>query len=284
LDFLRKTTIVALLGLLLLSSSANAVRRFPQPEFESGYQMPSMTRPLERGLWREVADCVVLIVCMALAAWIVLRSRSRGTMVLLTLFSLGYFGFYRRVPVWPIPLIQNVTLAIADPTYMISVAMGVFFLLPLLFALLFGRVFCAAVCPLGALQSLALVRPVTVPDWLHRGLRTLPFIYLGGAVMLAATGTIFIVSTYEPFVMFFRLGGKPTMILAVAIFLVISTVIGRPYCRYLCPYGALLALFSRFARYKATITPDRCTNCSLCQDACPYGAIDKPVPEGVSEE
>mgnify|MGYP006278338831 CR=1 FL=1 len=284
MNHFRKSTILALLGLLLVSASAQAAQRFPQPEFESGYRMPSMTRPLERGRWREIADCALLVVCMCAAAWFALRARSRGAMVLLTVFSLAYFGFYRQVPVWPIPLIQNVTLAIADPTYMISVAMAIFFVLPLLFALVFGRVFCAAVCPLGALQSLALVRPAKVPDWLHRGLRTLPFVYLGGAVMLAATGTLFIVNTYDPFVMFFRLGGKPMMILAVVVFLVLSTVVGRPYCRYLCPYGALLALFSRFARYKVSITPDRCTNCSLCEDACPYEAIDKPVPEGVSEE
>ena len=44
--------------------------------------------------------------------------------------------------------------------------MGAFFLLPLIFALFAGRVFCAAVCPLGAAQDIVLLRPIKVPNWL----------------------------------------------------------------------------------------------------------------------
>lgn len=284
MNVLRKTTILTLLGLLFVSGSARALERFPQPEFESGYSEPSMTTPMQRGTWREIVDVGLLVVAMSAAAWVALKSRKRGAMVILTLVCLGYFGFYRQVPVWPIPLIQNVTLSLADPSYTISLAMLAFFLLPLLFALLFGRVFCAAVCPLGALQSMLLVRPVRVPDWLHRGLRVIPFIYLGGAVMLAAMGLTFIVNVYDPFVMFFRFSGTTPVLVVIGIFLLVSTVVGRPYCRYLCPYGALLALISRFAWLRVSITPDECIKCSLCEDACPYGAIQKPVPEGVSEE
>ena len=51
--------------------------------------------------------------------------------------------------------------------------------------------------------------------------------------------------------------------------------VGRPYCRYLCPYGGLLSWTSRLANRGVTITPDQELDCGLCTEACPYGAIDK---------
>ena len=51
--------------------------------------------------------------------------------------------------------------------------------------------------------------------------------------------------------------------------------VGRPYCRWLCPYGALLSVFSRYAWRSFSITPDRELDCGLCSEACPYGAIEQ---------
>jgi len=152
-----------------------------------------------------------------------------------------------------------------------------FFMLPLLFTLFFGRTFCAAVCPLGAIQELVALRPVRVPKWLDHALGLLAYVYLGLAVALAATGTAFVICRYDPFVAFFRLGGSINMLIFGACFLLLGVFVGRPYCRFLCPYGALLGLLSKVSKWHVKIPPSQCIDCRLCEDACPYGAIQEPT-------
>jgi polyferredoxin len=192
-------------------------------------------------------------------------------------FSVLYFGFYRKGCICPIGAIQNVTLTVFDSGYAIPVSALIFFLLPLAFSLFVGRVFCASVCPLGAVQDLVLFRPVTVAGWLESALRLLAYAYLAAAILFAATGSAFVICRYDPFVAFFRLSGNLNIVIIGLCFLVIGAFIGRPYCRFLCPYGLILRQFSRLSRRKVTITPDECINCRLCEDACPFGAIRTPT-------
>ena len=157
--------------------------------------------------------------------------------------------------------------------------MALWFALPLLAALFFGRVFCAAVCPMGALQDAVLIRPVKVPAWLDHALGLLPYLYLGGSVLFAATGSAFLICQYDPFVSFFRLSGSNLLLGLGAGMLLLSMFVGRPYCRFLCPYGVLLRWLSPWAKRRVTITPDVCVQCRLCEDGCPFGAIRVPTPE-----
>ncbi|MDK1031814.1 MAG: 4Fe-4S dicluster domain-containing protein, partial [Planctomycetia bacterium] len=70
--------------------------------------------------------------------------------------------------------------------------------------------------------------------------------------------------------------GSINMLILGACFLVMGMYLGRPYCRFLCPYGALMRMLSRVSRWHATITPDECIECRLCEDSCPFGAINEP--------
>jgi len=105
----------------------------------------------------------VLFAALSLSAWLVLKRRSRPGLFALTIFSVIYFGFWRKGCVCAVGSVQNMVAAVVDPAYEVPLVVLVFFLLPLIFALLFGRVFCAAVCPLGAVQELVAIRPVWSP-------------------------------------------------------------------------------------------------------------------------
>jgi ferredoxin len=276
----RAFAVAALLVLAAVGlQAAPPPARFPQPEFEAGYVQPLTAVPQPRSLALEYADVGVLAVALAFASWLALRRRSRGGLVAVTLFTVGYFGFFRRGCVCPIGAIQNVASVLADPAQVIPWTVAAFFILPLVFAALFGRVFCAAVCPLGALQELVLWKPQRVPAWLSAPLKMVPVIYLGLAVLLAATGADYLICRTDPFIGFYRLGGPLPMLQAGGLLLVLSMFVGRPYCRFLCPYGVLLGWVSRFAFRHATITPDGCVNCRLCEQACPYDCIRVPEPD-----
>jgi ferredoxin len=255
-----------------------AVQRFPRPEFESGYVQPETLTPEPRANFLAILDVVVMVAALSLVTWFVLKNRSRNGVFWVSVFTILYFGFYREGCVCSVGSIQNITLALFNPDYSIPVTVILFFTIPLLFTLFFGRTFCAGVCPLGAIQDIVAVRPLPMKRWLLKVLGLIPFIYLGLAVLYAATSTDFIICRYDPFIGFFRMNAKFSMFMLGAAMLLVGVFIARPYCRFLCPYGVLLNLASRVSKHHLSITPSKCIQCRLCEDSCPYGAIDRPVP------
>lgn len=247
--------------------------RFPRPEFESGYIYPTNQMPTQRAPVWEYFDVAVLISALIVNTWLALKKRSRQGLIWMSVFSLAYFGFYRQGCICSVGSVQNVALALFNDGYTIPLPALLFFIIPLLFALAYGRVFCAGVCPLGAIQELTGFKPVKLPKTVEIILASVPFIYLALAVLFASTNSQFIICRYDPFIGIFRLDATYTMIIFGALLLLAGIFVNRPYCRYLCPYGVLLNVFSRFAGKHLTITPAECTNCRLCEEACPYDAI-----------
>jgi len=243
-----------------------------------GYVTPDVQRPLPRAAWWAAADAGLLVAAMAASAWIVLRRRSRRWLVVLTIGCLLYFGFYRKGCVCPIGAIQNVSVAIVDSSYTLPLVAVAFFFLPLLASLIVGRVFCGGVCPIGGIQDLVVLKPLRVPRTLDRTLALLKYGYLTLAVWFAVRPAVsrdFLICRFDPFVGLFRRTGTAEMLIVGGVFLVVGMFVGRPYCRYLCPYGGLLALLSRFCWRGVTITPDKELDCGLCIEGCPFGAIEK---------
>ena len=56
-----------------------------------------------------------------------------------------------------------------------------------------------------------------------------------------------------------------------------SIIICRPFCKYICPLGAVYALFNRVSIYRYHVDKDSCISCGKCENACPMNI--KPQTE-----
>ena len=279
---MRKTFSI-LMG-VLGSSRALAVARFPKPDFTSGYKYPDIVHGLPNESFWNVLDIVLLVGMMALVVWAAYRKRSRAVMVTTSVVSVLYFGFFRSGCVCSVGSIQNVVLAAVDSGYHLPWYVLLVFILPILFALLFGRVFCSGVCPLGALQELVNVRNFRLSRAVSATLSIIPWIYLAFTILYAATRSQFLICRLDPFVGIFRLGGDLGVLTFGIVLLVMSIFIGRPFCQFLCPYGAVLSVFSSLSWKKVEITGKGCINCALCGVSCPVDAIRAPQSSRTKEQ
>jgi polyferredoxin len=210
--------------------------------------------------------------------------------------SLFYFGFIRGGCICPVGAVANMTIGLRHPE-MIGVSTAIMFLLPLVVAFIMGRVFCVAGCPLGAVQHLLGGRRwLKIPSIPHIILRGFPVVALVATVWLALRGTCFLVCLLDPYkpLFFFGFGTLQRFVhmlqgglvepgilwigdlVAWGIFTVavgLGLWVYRPFCRFVCPYGVLLGLFSMVALKRRRIEQSQCVQCGICEKNCPVHAI-----------
>jgi ferredoxin len=161
-------------------------------------------------------------------------------------------------------------------------------------AFLFRKAFCSWICPVGTLSEylwrvgrLILSRNFHLPRWIDIPLRGLKYLLLGFFVwavanmsadaiaefMHAPYGTIADVRMLN----FFRYLGE-TAAIVLAVLAVGSVLIQTFWCRYLCPYGALLGIASFFSRLRIRRAEETCIDCAKCAKACPSNLpVDKLI-------
>ena len=274
---LLKPIVILLMMVVLFSGTLQAQHRFPQPEFTKGYTYPQKSHKGPSSAIWDYIDVGALLIILIAATFISHKLRKRRYVIILMLVSLTYFGFVRNGCVCSIGAVQPVIVSLINPKIVIPIGYIIFFALPLLFALYWGRVFCSGVCPLGALQDLISIRSIRLPKLISSVLEMLPPVFLTLAIVSAITSSDYLICRLDPFVPLFRLSFGASSIIYSVLWLVTSLFVARPYCRFLCPYGFLLKLVSSVSKHKLTISPDKCVTCRLCEKSCPVDAINVPV-------
>jgi len=162
----------------------------------------------------------------------------------------------------------------------------IIFLTVVLGSLLLRRSFCSWICPVAVISESAwkggfglMRRNPRLPAWLDVGLRSLKyllmalFIYFIAIAMSADALTRFIQSDYHMIadvrLMNFFLHVSPLALGIILALVILSIVLRNPFCRYLCPYGALLGLVATLSPLRVTRNTDRCVSCGVCSQVCP---------------
>jgi len=259
--------------------------------------LPEVESKSWRGIWVQrraeiailAAGLLVLGAALLLQKHLVAGARLAWFRSAYLLFTVLFIGYYAQGQLSIVNLTgalqallagRSLEFLLFDP---MTVTIWAFVLVSLL---LWGRgTFCGWLCPFGALQELAvrLGRLLRIPQLRLRGktdaqLKRVKYLLLAliiTSVFIPGQWTDRLVEL-EPFKTSITLAfvrSWPFVLYAVALLLA-STVVYKSYCRYLCPFGAALALLGRFRllnwipRYRECGAP-----CQTCRHRCDYQAI-----------
>ena len=215
--------------------------------------------------------------------------------------------------------LAGISSMLASKAWITPMALGA---IVLVLAVVFGRVWCSWVCPMGSLLDWVPSRKAKrdekdIPSYWRQGKYFFLFIILVAAVFGSLTLVILdpitllfrsitsavlpvlelvirgmetltynitplqpIVEWFDNLVRGWLLTGQSfflpnlLILLLFAGVLAVNAVRSRFWCRYLCPLGGLLALFSRISRVRHTVDEAKCISCQCCARICHTGAID----------
>lgn len=153
---------------------------------------------------------------------------------------------------------------------------------------LWGRFFCGFLCSFGMLQELifffskrVVSGKVRIPERFDSVMKFLKYFILAFIVAGVWILALPVDSSWNPWGVFGILvsgnfsiisSAMSTVGFAVLLAIVVGSLfVGRFFCRYLCPLGALFAVVSRKRFYKIRRQSDSCTNCGLCTRSCSMG-------------
>lgn len=172
-----------------------------------------------------------------------------------------------------------------------------------------GRFVCGWLCPFGLVQDL--LHKIPLPKkWKIRTfkgdklLRVLKYVILGIFVLLLPMVLVDAAGQGSPY--FCKLicpagtlgAGIPLVLLdeslrgalgwlyvhkltILAVTALASIFIFRPFCKYICPLGALYSLFNPIAFYKIHLDKEKCTDCGACERACPMNVPLRTRPNSL---
>lgn len=186
----------------------------------------------------------------------------------------------------PIDALMNLKLALLTGSVPRVHPAGMFLLLAFLgVSLLFHKAFCSWLCPVGTLSEYLWKlgrkiqrRNFQLSRWLDIPLRGLKYLLLAlfvwviGRMSVEAlagflSGPYGIIADVKMLNFFRHIGQTGAIVLAVLT--LFSLLVQNFWCRYLCPYGALVGLAALFSPTRIRREPEPCIDCGKCAKACP---------------
>jgi polyferredoxin len=165
----------------------------------------------------------------------------------------------------------------------------VLFIAFMLMSLLLKKAFCSWLCPVGTLSEYlwkvgrrVFGRNLRPPKWIDIPLRGLKYLLLGFFVFLIGAMSAEAIHDFmsTPYGLvadvkmlnFFRDIGQ-TAAIVIGLLILLSMLIQNFWCRYLCPYGALLGVTSLLSPVRIRRDVDACIDCGKCAQACPSSLV-----------
>jgi polyferredoxin len=162
----------------------------------------------------------------------------------------------------------------------------VVFLAIIALSLLFKRAFCSWICPIGTLSEglgkigrIIFGRNFKIPAWLDLILRSLKYVLLlffFTAIFVGMNGADAVAFVQSPYnrlsdiiMLKFMRNLSLTGMSIFGVLALLSLLFENFWCRYLCPYGALLGFLSILSPFKVTRNPNTCIQCGKCTKSCP---------------
>jgi polyferredoxin len=148
-------------------------------------------------------------------------------------------------------------------------------------SIFFGPVFCGWICPFGTFQEW--IAPLgkrlfkkrygrIIPAAADGVLRYLRYVVLIWVVIMTAISAKLVFSDYDPYFALFNFWTGEVALagfIALGFVILLSLVVERPFCRYACPYGALLGITNFFRIYGIRRSSSTCIDCGACDRNCP---------------
>ena len=144
-----------------------------------------------------------------------------------------------------------------------------------------GPAFCGWVCPMGSIQEWmgSLGRKLFgkrynrwLPGKLDRVLRYLRYLVLAWVIYATARSAQLVFAEVDPYFALFNFWTGEVAITALVILgvvLLLSLLVERPFCKYACPYGAVLGVLGLVRVFGIRREADTCISCGACDKACP---------------
>jgi Na+-translocating ferredoxin:NAD+ oxidoreductase RnfG subunit/ferredoxin len=244
-------------------------------EYDDEEDAGSFASLINNAQWAEIAALLLLLV-LVMTSFLRKSASLRWVTLAYTLVYLGFIdGTFLSVSHITNGIKLGPSLFLADLPLLIIV---VFTLVTTLFC---GRVFCSSLCPFGALQDF-LTRFVPhklqkrVPQALHDKAIYIKYGILLLLIVMALTySELSVFQYFEPFGTIFYQSQSILLWGILLAFLAASSVVSRFYCRYACPLGAALGVVSLLSPWRIARV-QQCQVCSVCEHACPTGAIRGP--------